>query len=307
VGEVIQADGLVKRFGNTLAVDGLSLSVEEGEIFGLVGPDGVGKSTTIRMLSTLLEPDAGTARVLGYDVVGQAHRIRGHLGYMAQQFNLYGAMTVAENLEFFADIYGVRGNERSRRLDELLEFSRLGPFLDRRAGQLSGGMKQKLALACNLVHSPGVLFLDEPTTGVDPVSRREFWRILSELHAGGTTLFIATPYMDEAERCHRVGFMNSGRLTVLAAPTEIIEMGRQALDVYAEPLRAAHRVLESLRGVGGVSLFGDHLVVARHGGSPTPDEVRAALEESRVMVSLVRESTPSMESAFIELAQKDSP
>ena len=182
-------------------MDSLSLSVARGEIFGLIGPDGAGKTTAMRLLATVMLPTAGEVRILGFDTRRQAERIRREVGYMPQKFSLYGDLTVQENLDFFADVFGVRGFERRRRIDELLGFARLTEFTRRRAANLSGGMQKKLALACTLVHAPQVIFLDEPTTGVDPISRREFWDILANLHVQGVTLFVSTPYMDEAERC----------------------------------------------------------------------------------------------------------
>ncbi|OQY26734.1 MAG: hypothetical protein B6243_13845, partial [Anaerolineaceae bacterium 4572_5.2] len=190
---------------------GLNLDVKQGEIFGLVGPDGAGKTTTIRMLVAIMLPTEGAASVTGYDTVKEAEAIKHRIGYMAQQFNLYSDLSVSENLNFFADIFAVRGKIRRERIDRLLNFARLTEFTDRRAGHLSGGMKKKLALACSLIHEPDILFLDEPTTGVDPVSRREFWDILANLHIQGVTILVSTPYMDEAERCSRVGCAGPNR------------------------------------------------------------------------------------------------
>ena len=218
---IIQTSALSRRFGKTVAVDGLDLSVERGEIFGLVGPDWAGKTTTIRMLAAILDPTAGSARVMGLDTVRQGEAIKQKMGYMAQQFSLYGDLSVTENMDFYADVFGLNGDERRERIERLLHFSRLTEFTARRAAHLSGGMQKKLALACALLHKPELILLDEPTTGVDPVSRREFWDILTELHLEGVTTFVSTPYMDEAARCSRVGLIYQGRLVVCDTPEEI--------------------------------------------------------------------------------------
>jgi ABC-2 type transport system ATP-binding protein len=210
---IVQTRGLTKRFGELTAVDRLDLSVDRGEIFGLVGPDGAGKTTTVRMLCGLMDPTAGTAQAPGRD----------HLGYMAQRFGLYTDLTVAENMSFYADLFGVTGKERVDLSAELLRMTRMEPFLDRQAGKLSGGMKQKLALMCTLLHRPEILFLDEPTNGVDPVSRRDFWAILYRLHRDGITIFLTTAYLDEAERCNRVGLMHRGKLIRCESPNDLKE------------------------------------------------------------------------------------
>ncbi|MHB8842680.1 MAG: ABC transporter ATP-binding protein, partial [Candidatus Aquicultor sp.] len=218
---IIETDNLIVDFPGVRAVDGVSVRVDEGEIFGLVGPDGAGKTTTIRVLATILKPTSGKVMLMGKDILRNARAVRGKIGYMSQKFNLYGDLTVEENLRFFADVYSLPESERRTRTKELLHFARLEEFTGRRAEFLSGGMKQKLALACTLIYEPTILFLDEPTTGVDPVSRREFWAILSELRSRGITLFVSTPYMDEAERCSTVAFMDSGRINVCDTPKSI--------------------------------------------------------------------------------------
>ena len=218
---VIETENLTRRFQEIVAVDGLNLAVRQGEIFGLVGPDGAGKTTTMRMLCAIMDPTEGCARVAGFDTVSQPERIKARIGYMAQRFNLYGDLTVEENLNFFADVFQVRGRERTERKERLLQFARLTQFRKRHAAHLSGGMQKKLALACTLIHEPEVIFLDEPTTGVDPVSRREFWDILSELYLQGITILVTTPYMDEAERCSRVGLMYQGRIIVCDEPGQV--------------------------------------------------------------------------------------
>jgi ABC-2 type transport system ATP-binding protein len=211
---VIETHNLTKQFKTILAVDELSLTVHKGEIFGLLGPDGAGKTTTIRMLCTIMDPTRGSARVIGFDTVKGQKEIKRRIGYMAQQFSLYGDLTVLENLVLFADIFQVGRREREARIARMLAFARLTEFKGRRAAHLSGGMQKKLALACALIHSPELIFLDEPTTGVDPVYRREFWDILTELHLAGVTVFLSTHYMDEAERCSRVGLMFEGNIIV---------------------------------------------------------------------------------------------
>ncbi len=217
--EVIKIENFKKSYGDIVAVNGVSYSVAKGEMFGLVGPDGAGKTSTIRMLTGLMRPDAGNAEVLGYDLRTQQNKIKNEIGYLSQKFSLYGDLTVDENIEFFADIHGVK-NYKDRR-NKLLEFTRLTPFRDRLAEKLSGGMKQKLALACTLIHKPKIIFLDEPTTGVDPVSRRDFWKILSNLQKDGITIFMTTPYLDEAERCNRIALMNNGEIISWDTPKNV--------------------------------------------------------------------------------------
>ena len=218
---LIEARDLRKSFGRTRAVDGVSLSVRAGEAYGLVGPDGAGKTTTLRLLVGALRPDRGTASVGGFDLQRQTEQARGGLGYLAQRFSLYGDLTVLENLEFFGRVRGVNAVTLPKRAAELLVFVGLGGFERRRADQLSGGMKQKLGLACALVHEPKVLLLDEPTAGVDPVTRQDFWQLIIRVLAEGTAVIVSTPYMDEAERCTRLGFMHAGRLLVEGAPREL--------------------------------------------------------------------------------------
>ena len=218
---IIETHGLTKRFGALTAVDRLDLSIAPGEIFGLVGPDGAGKTTTLRMLCGLMDPSEGTALVAGHDTARASQRVKDQIGYMAQRFGLYGDLTVQENMVFYADLFGITGAERDRLTAELLRMTRMEPFRDRQGGRLSGGMKQKLALMCTLLHRPQILFLDEPTNGVDPVSRRDFWAILYQLLKDGITIFMTTAYLDEAERCNRVGLMHKGKLIRLAPPEEM--------------------------------------------------------------------------------------
>jgi len=218
---IIETRGLTRRFGALTAVEHLDLSVGRGEIFGLVGPDGAGKTTTLRMLCGLMDPSEGSARVAGHDVAREAQAVKDQIGYMAQRFGLYGDLTVEENMNFYADLFDITGAERKDLSTQLLRMTRMDPFRGRQARQLSGGMKQKLALMCTLLHRPQVLFLDEPTNGVDPVSRRDFWAILYQLLKDGVTIFMTTAYLDEAERANRVGLMHRGKLIRCAAPDEL--------------------------------------------------------------------------------------
>jgi len=302
---IIQTDNLTRKFKNTVAVNGLNLSIWRGEIFGLVGPDGAGKTTTIRLLVAIMDPTAGSATIAGFDTVKQAEEIKKRIGYMAQRFNLYGDLTVLENLNFFADIFGVRGDERRERIDRLLAFARLTEFKKRRAAHLSGGMQKKLALACTLIHQPEIIFLDEPTTGVDPVSRREFWDILTELHLQGVTLFVSTPYMDEAERCSRVGLMFEGKIIVCDVPERIKGMVEgELLELRPANLRAAERVITGLPGVLEVQTYGDLLHVFVDEANRRLPELQAALAEQSIPVHDFRQTRPRMEEAFISLIRK---
>ncbi|HOF87372.1 MAG TPA: ABC transporter ATP-binding protein [Armatimonadota bacterium] len=296
----IEIQGLRKTYGELVALAGLSLAVARGEVFALLGPDGAGKTTTMRLLAGILAPSGGSARVLGLDVFRQAEGLKRRIGYMPQRFALYGDLTVAENLRFFASIYGVPRAERLAREAELLEFSRLGPFRDRLAMYLSGGMKQKLALACTLMHSPEVLFLDEPTAGVDPVSRREFWRILYRLAGQGVTLFLSTPYMDEAERCARVAMLDRGGLALCGTPGELKAGLRGAiLEVIAEPPREAKARLAALPGVRDVHIFGERL----HVWLETPDaEATVAAALDGLTLIALRRIAPGLEDVFNALA-----
>ena len=302
---VIVTDNLTRRFKNATAVDGLNLQIRRGEVFGLVGPDGAGKTTTIRMLCAIMDPTEGTARVMGFETVREAEQIKRRMGYMAQRFNLYGDLSVTENLDFFADVFQVRGQERRERKQRLLEFARLTEFRDRRAAHLSGGMQKKLALACTLIHQPEIIFLDEPTTGVDPVSRREFWDILTELHLQGITIFVSTPYMDEAERCSRVGLMYRGRIVVCDVPEQIKELvGGELLELRPLNLRNAQKIVIELEGVLEVQTYGDLLHVFVDDAAEREAEILAALKEARIEVIDLRQIQPRMEEAFISLVRR---
>jgi ABC-2 type transport system ATP-binding protein len=298
----IEITALCRSFGAVRAVDGLSLAVHPGEIVGLIGPDGAGKTTTLRMLCGALRPDSGTAVIAGVDVRRAPDAARRRIGYMPQRFSLYGDLTVDENLRFFADVYGVPRAEQPALADRLLAFSGLARFRGHRAEALSGGMKQKLALACTLIHTPPVLLLDEPTTGVDPVSRREFWAILRDaVRERGVAVLVSTPYMDEAERCHQVGFMRAGRLLAHGTPRELQRLVPGAvIELDATPRHAAEAALRRLPGVRDVQVFGDrlHLLAA---SAPTEADVRQALAQAGATLATMRQVAPGMEDVFMYL------
>jgi ABC-2 type transport system ATP-binding protein len=292
--------GLTRRFGDLTAVEDLSFAVAEGELFGIVAPDGSGKTTTLRMLAGVLPPTSGDALVAGHSVAREPDRIRPHIAYMAQRFGLYEELTVLENLQFYADLYRVPRQERPARLDRLFAFSNLGPFRDRRAGQLSGGMKQKLALSCALVHRPRILLLDEPTFGVDPISRRDLWQILQEMNADGVTVLLSTAYMDEAERCHRVGLLHEGRLLALDRPPALrASLTGDVVAVRADSPRRARDVLRDLPQVRRAALFGETVRAVVPSGTD-PAGLRAALESAGLEVREARRAEPSLEDVFIE-------
>ncbi|MHB8991860.1 MAG: ABC transporter ATP-binding protein [Chloroflexota bacterium] len=294
--------GLRKSFGHVAAVRGLDLAVKRGEIHGLVGPDGAGKTTSLRMLCGVLTPDGGRAIVMGHDVAGEIEQVRQRIGYMPQRFSLYGDLTVKENLDFFADLYEVPRRVTEERSARLLAFSRLEPFVDRLAELLSGGMKQKLALACTLIHEPELLLLDEPTTGVDPVSRREFWRILYTLLGQGVTILVSTPYMDEAERCNWVGFMAQGRLVASGTPNQLKRLvGMEILELRAEPRRAAMVVAQGVAELEDVRVFGDLLHLVTLDAESAEVATRRAMETGGIRVESLRRIEPSMEDAFMSL------
>ena len=299
---VIETHNLTRQFKSITAVDGLDLSVHKGEIFGLLGPDGAGKTTTIRMLCAIMDPTEGQATVAGFDTAKQPEAIKQRIGYMPQQFSLYGDLTVDENLTFFADVFQVDRKSRRERKETLLHFARLTQFRDRRAAHLSGGMQKKLALACTLIHQPEIIFLDEPTTGVDPVSRREFWDILTELHLQGVTLFISTPYMDEAERCSRVALMFEGDIIVCDQPSSIKGLVEgELLALRPDRLREASRLLRDLPGVLQVQTYGDLLHVFVDDAEAQARLIEDSLREEGIAIQDMRQTRPRMEEAFISL------
>jgi ABC-2 type transport system ATP-binding protein len=298
----IETTGLTRSFGAVRAVDGLELRAPAGRIYGLVGPDGAGKTTTLRILCGALLPDGGHASVAGVDVVKDPEEVRRHLGYMPQRFSLYGDLTVRENIRFFADVYRVPRREQTALTARLMEFSRLGRFQNRRADALSGGMKQKLALACTLIHRPRVLLLDEPTTGVDPVARREFWDILRDaVNQDGMTVLVSTPYMDEADRCHVVGFMRGGKILASDTPRNLQKLiPGVVLEVQATPRHAAETALRGLPGVRDVQVFGDRMHVVAD-AAPAEDEWRRRLSANGVTLQALRPIPPTMEDVFMHL------
>ena len=303
---IVELNQLSRVFDGVVAVDDLSLKVDKGELFGLVGPDGAGKTTTIRLLCGILEPSAGDARVVGYSIRTEAEQIKSRIGYMPQRFGLYGDLTVLENLHFYADVYQVPRKERSERLRRLLDFSRLEPFSDRLARDLSGGMKQKLGLACALIHTPEVLFLDEPTCGVDPLSRRDFWRILYDLTRQGVTIFMSTAYLDEAERCTRVGLMHQGRLMVCASPVSIrSRLPGEVWQIRCDNNRLAEKEIRSMRTVS-VHLVGNTLHLIFTESAASMDLVADHLKQARLTVLEARRLSPSLEDAFLHLIQRET-
>ncbi len=296
----LRAENLSKSFGTVVAVNRLNLTVKGGEIFGLVGPDGAGKTTIMRMFSGILSPTSGEAWVLEHPITREAEPLKEKIGYMAQRFALYGDLTVAENIHFYADLYDVPKKERPPRVDRLLAFSNLRLFQDRLAQNLSGGMKQKLGLVCALIHTPQVLFLDEPTNGVDPVSRRDFWRILYDLLKEGVTIFVSTAYMDEAERCHRVGLRNRGRLIACDEPDRLKLATTEAFfEVRSSDRKKTKQILDTLPAVKATGLFGDSI----HLRLETRERINEVLSGLGGMKVEVREIAPSLEDIFISMTQ----
>ncbi len=304
---VIKTQALTRKFGSRAAVDHLTLNVNPGEIFGLVGPDGAGKTTTLRMLASIMRPTSGTATVLGHDIRKAPELIKLRIGYMAQQFSLYEDLTVLENLRFFADIYQISRTERAESIPRLLSFARLTRFSQRRAGQLSGGMQKKLGLACTLIHRPDLIYLDEPTTGVDPVSRREFWDILGDLHLEGITILVCTPYMDEAERCSRVGLMFEGQIVACDTPGALQKrVGGELLEILTDDLTSGLQILQDGPGVGEVQTYGNLIHVFVDNAERRESELRDLLTKSGREVMWMRQTTPRMEEAFIHLIRKQT-
>jgi drug efflux transport system ATP-binding protein len=302
VSAAIDIQGLSRTFGSVTAVNGLTLAVARGELFGLVGPDGSGKTTTLRMLAGILAPSAGDASVAGHSIRREPEPLKASIAYMSQRFGLYGDLTVRENLDFYADLFEVPKAERPARIRRLLEFSGLDPFLERLAEKLSGGMKQKLGLACALVHQPEILLLDEPTNGVDPVSRREFWQILYEMLKGGVTILMSTAYLDEAERCHRVGLMYQGRLVAVDTPAGVKALFRP--DLVEIAVSDGWRAREALKGVPEareVTVFGPRLHVALADRERDLPPVLRALEAAGVEPRDTRAIAPSLEDVFISV------
>lgn len=298
----ISTKALSRSFGSTHAVDGLDLEVADGEIFGLVGPDGAGKTTTMRMLTGILPPSSGEATVAGHDIRREAERLKNDVGYMSQRFGLYSDLTVEENISFYADIYGVPAAARATRMEKLLGFSNLTPFKQRQAGNLSGGMKQKLGLACALIHTPRILFLDEPTNGVDPVSRRDFWRILYQLVRDGVTIFVSTAYLDEAERCNRVALLHHGRIIGLGTPEEVRKlMPGTLLELRTSAPRRTAALLREQLPDASVGLFGDRVHVTVKDAGTVDRRLREIVAGAGFELMSLRPIEPSLEDVFVSV------
>ena len=298
----IKIEKLHKDYDSIKAVNGIDLNVNIGEMFGLVGPDGAGKTTTIRILCGLLKPDSGNVEILGSELKKNKKEIQNQIGYLSQKFSLYGDLSVDENIEFFADIHNVKGFEQRR--NELLAFTRLTPFRDRLAEKLSGGMKQKLALACCLIHKPRILFLDEPTTGVDPVSRRDFWKILSDLQKEGITILMTTPYLDEAERCNRVALMNDGKIIAVDTPKNIkTSTHKQVIEIITDDIKKTYSILKEKYG-SNAQIFGDRINLITDLSIQRMDTIKELLDENKIALKSHRSITPSLENVFIHLVKK---
>jgi len=309
---MIECDGLTKRFGTFTAVDHVSFSIARGSIFGFLGPNGSGKSTVIRMLCGILEPTEGTARIGGRDVIREGEAIKEMIGYMSQKFSLYDELTVNENLIFSGKLYSLRDKELKKRRDELIAITHLEPYIDRRAGLLSGGWRQRLAMACALMHQPTVLFLDEPTAGIDPVARRELWDLLFEFAGGGMTLFVTTHYMDEAERCSHVGYIYMSKLIVCGEPDELKKMpevnpdGTRRLDVTCDHVTMALQAMRQMDGIKNATVFGQsmHLLVDE---SVKRTDIDEKLRDVGINSAEIHVIGPSLEDVFVALSAKHSP
>jgi ABC-2 type transport system ATP-binding protein len=300
----ISVDGLTKSFPGVRAVDALSFEVRAGEIFGLVGPDGAGKTTALRMLAGIMPPDAGNANVAGFDVVRDPEGAKHALSYMPQRFGLYEDLTVDENIRFYADLFGVRKAERETRSAQLLQAAGMSEFRKRLAGKLSGGMKQKLGLVCALIHRPKVILLDEPTTGVDPVSRRDFWRILYELVAEGVAILTSTAYLDEAERCHRVALLDRGRLLFCDTPANLkARMGKGVLSVTSPEPRRLRSELEHANGISSLVLTGDGLHVVVDDAARRIPEFEARLKSANAPFDAIQQVSPLIEDLFVDAVE----
>jgi ABC-2 type transport system ATP-binding protein len=305
--EAIRTQNLSKHFEKVKAVDNLNLTVHAGEIFGLVGPDGAGKTTTMRLLTSVMDPTSGDAWILGKHTARQSEEVKEQIGYMSQRFGLYPDLTVEENLHFYADLFEVPRKERDRRMPGLLSFSNLTPFKKRYAKNLSGGMKQKLGLACTLIHTPKVLFLDEPTGGVDPVSRRDFWRILYGLLKEGVTIFVSTAYLDEAERCHRVGLLHKGHLLAADTPDQIKKMIHGViLEIVTQEARHAATILRNIFPGETVGLFGASVHVVAANVDSATSAIEKQLKENGCSFESIRTIEPSLEDVFINVISENS-
>lgn len=299
----ITIEGLSKSFGEIVAIKNLSLELHKGEMFGLVGPDGAGKTTTMRILCALTKPETGKITIFGKPISTAKREIQNGVGYLSQKFSLYGDLTVDENIEFFARIHNVKNYENRR--NELLELMRLIKFRDRAAEKLSGGMKQKLALACSLIHKPEILFLDEPTTGVDPVSRRDFWKILSTLQRDGITILLTTPYLDEAERCNRIGLMNQGELIAVGTPEDVKKSVKMSvLEIYIDDVRKISKFIKENLKIESQA-FGDRIAIVTNEPLETLKKIESALTEIGLKITEHRIKPPSLENIFIHLVSNN--
>jgi ABC-type multidrug transport system ATPase subunit len=306
---MVECEGLTKRFGNFTAVDHVTLSVAKGSIFGFLGPNGSGKSTVIRMLCGILEPSEGTARIGGHDVVRDTDSIKDMIGYMSQKFSLYDELTVDENLIFAGKLYGLHGRDLTQRRDEMVAITHLDPYINQRAGLLSGGWRQRLAMACSLMHKPTVLFLDEPTAGIDPVARRELWDLLFGFAGEGMTLFVTTHYMDEAERCDHVGYIYMSKLIVCGEPDELKQLpevspsGTRRLDVTCDHVTTALQTMRQMPSVRSATVFGQsmHLLVDEN---VRRAEIEAKLQSVGITHAEIHEIGPSLEDVFVTLSAK---
>jgi len=304
----IQTTHLTKSFESLTAVNGLNLEVKTGEIFGLVGPDASGKTTTLRMLCGILPPDGGEATVAGCDVRKEAEVLKEKVGYLPQRFGLYGDLTVLENIHFYGDLYRVPKQKRRERIERLLQFANLEPFGKRRAQDLSGGMKQKLGLICALIHTPQILFLDEPTTGVDPLSRRDFWIILYDLLKEGVTILFSTSYLDEAERCSRVGLIYQGDLLIADTPSAVkARIGGKILELRIENRQKGMKVLDGISVIRSLVLSGDKIHLLVDDSEKGEKAVREVLKEQRMEILDLVVVQPTLEDAFVSIVQGKKP
>lgn len=299
---IINIENLTKNYGKLTALKNFSLTVYKGEMFGLVGPDGAGKTTAIRIMCGLLGFDEGKVELLNKNIKIHSSYIKTKIGYLSQKFSLYGDLSIDENIEFFADIHNVKDYHKRR--NELLEFTRLLPFRDRLADKLSGGMKQKLALAASLIHKPTILFLDEPTTGVDPVSRRDFWKILSGLLKEGITIFLTTPYLDEAERCNRVALMNKGNILALDTPDNVRKsLKLKVAEIITNDIKSSYKILKNIYG-NDAQIFGDKINVLVTNTNSEIDNIKKTLAKNNITVISINTLLPSLENVFINLIKK---
>jgi ABC-2 type transport system ATP-binding protein len=303
--EFIKITDLTRKFKENIALDSINLTIQEGELFGLVGPDGAGKTTLLRTLAGLLRITGGEVIEAGCELHKNSEAVKSKIGYMAQEFSLYGKLSVLENLQFFGEMYDVPPAQQKERIPGLLAFAQLTDFTDRRASKLSGGMKKKLALACTLLHQPPILLLDEPTTGVDPVSRREFWNILNDLHLQGTTIVLSTPYMDEADRCSKVGLIYQGKIVECDSPENIRQkIGGEFIKVVTHDWQKAREIIQPLKGVLEVQTYGEALHILVDSANKRIGQIQKSLHKAKLDILEIRVIKPRMEEAFISLIKK---